>query len=221
MGLVIYDKSYFLYIINLMKKVLCFGDSNTFGFDPKNGKRFDKNSRWTGILEKFSGSDFQIIEAGCNNRTAFSDNPAGALFTGYKILPEVLKSDIDFVILFIGINDLQFEYGVSFDDIKLGVSKLVKIVQDKVDKAKILLVSSPELTENVLKSPIFSTLFDKTSIEKSKALPKIYSEISKEYGIDFLDLNKIVIPSELDGLHFEPSEHEKIAKEIFNYLKNE
>lgn len=201
-----------------MKKVLCFGDSNTFGFNPKNGSRFDKSSRWTGILQALCKNEFNIIEAGCNNRTAFSDNPAGKMFTGYKILPDFLKQDLDFVILAIGINDLQFQYNVTLNDISTGMSNLVEMVKKSLPNSKIVLVSPTELTENVLKSPIFSILFDKTSIEKSKHLSKIYFEISKKYGCEFIGLNNVATPSDIDGLHFEPSEHEKIAKVIFEHL---
>ena len=201
-----------------MKKVLCFGDSNTFGFNPKNGSRFDKSSRWTGILQALCKNEFNIIEAGCNNRTAFSDNPAGKMFTGYKILPDFFKQDLDFVILAIGINDLQFQYNVTLESISTGMSSLVEMVKKSLPNSKIVLVSPTELTENVLKSPIFSTLFDETSIEKSKYLSKIYFEISKKYDCAFIDLNSIAIPSDIDGLHFEPSEHEKIAKIIFEHL---
>ena len=201
-----------------MKKVLCFGDSNTFGFNPKNGSRFDKSSRWTGILQKLCSGKFHIIEAGCNNRTAFSNNPAGKMFTGYKILPEILKSDVDIVVLAIGVNDLQFQYNTTLDEVYFGISNLVGIVKKGLPKAKIVLISPTELGENVLKSPIFSTLFDETSIEKSKHLSKIYFEISKKYDCAFIDLNSIAIPSYIDGLHFEPSEHEKIAKIIFEHL---
>lgn len=34
-----------------MKKILCYGDSNTFGYNPANGLRFDENNRWSGILK--------------------------------------------------------------------------------------------------------------------------------------------------------------------------
>ena len=201
-----------------MKKVLCFGDSNTFGFNPKNGSRFDKSSRWTGILQVLCKNEFNIIEAGCNNRTAFSDNPAGKMFTGYKILPDFFKQDLDFVILAIGINDLQFQYNVTLDSISTGMSSLVEMVKKSLPNSKIVLVSPTELTENVLKSPIFSTLFDETSIEKSKHLSKIYSEISEKYDCAFIDLNSIAIPSYIDGLHFEPSEQKKKKKIIFEHL---
>ena len=169
-------------------------------------------------MQKLCSDKFHIIEAGCNNRTAFSNNPAGKMFTGYKILPEILKSDVDIVVLAIGVNDLQFQYNTTLDEVYFGISNLVGIVKKGLPKAKIILISPTELGENVLKSPIFSTLFDKTSIEKSKHLSKIYFEISKKYDCAFIDLNSIAIPSYIDGLHFEPSEHEKIAKIIFEHL---
>lgn len=200
-----------------MDKVLCFGDSNTFGFNPENGSRFDKNTRWTGILQNLCVKKFRIIEAGCNNRTAFSDNPAGKMFTGYKILPELLNDNLAYVILSIGVNDLQFQYKVSIDDIKNGISNLVKVIKNTVKNAKIILVSQ-EITENVLKSPIFSALFDKSSIEKSKHLAKIYKQIALENNCDFIDLKTIARTSTIDGLHFEPQEQKKIANEIFKHL---
>ena len=204
-----------------MKKVLCFGDSNTFGFNPIDGSRYDKNIRWTGILQTFCEDNFKIIEAGCNNRTAFSDNLAGMMFTGYKILPEILNSDLDFVVLAIGINDLQFQYQVTLADIETGISKLIEIVQNKIQNAKIILVVPTRLTIDVLKSPIFSTLFDQSSIDKSKNLSKIYSKVAQKYNCKFLDLNEFVVPSKIDGLHFEPKAHEKIAKKIFELLNGE
>ncbi len=201
-----------------MKTILCFGDSNTFGFNPKNGTRFDKNTRWTGILQTLCTDKFHIIEAGCNNRTAFSDNHAGTMFIGYKILPELLNNTLDYVILAIGVNDLQFQYNVSLVDITNGITNLVKMVKNSLVETKIILISPTKLTKNVLKSPIFSTLFNESSIEKSKYIAKIYEQIAKDNNCDFIDLNTLVDPSKIDGLHFEPSEHKKIAQEIFEHI---
>ena len=57
-----------------MVEIVCFGDSNTFGFNPKNGKRYDENTRWSGILKRKLKDKFNVIEAGCNNRTCYSIN---------------------------------------------------------------------------------------------------------------------------------------------------
>lgn len=198
-----------------MKKVLCFGDSNTFGFIPESGKRYDKHTRWCGILA--ATKKFEIIEAGCNNRTAYSDNPAGFQQTGYKVLPTLLTGDLDCVILNIGINDLQKIYTTTQDDIKNGIKNLIKIVKETVPTAKILLISPAVLTQNIFNG-YFATLFDETSIEKSKMLGTLYKQISSEENCAFLDLNEYTRVSALDGLHYEPEGHQKAAAAVLAKL---
>ena len=48
-----------------MKTVLCYGDSNTYGFNPANGLRYPQDMRWTGKLQSLLGNDYRIIEEGC------------------------------------------------------------------------------------------------------------------------------------------------------------
>ncbi len=200
-----------------MKKILCFGDSNTYGYIPNNGARYDKNTRWTGVLSLLSHGKFEIIEDGCNNRTAFAANPAGKIFTGYEILPELLTDDFDAVVLAIGINDTQFLYNLSSIEIASGVEKLINIVKVKSPQAKILLVAPSILTEDVLNGN-FACLFDRTSIEKSRQLPLLYQKIAEKQNIEFLDLNSVAKTSSLDGLHYAPEQHLKIAQVIFTRL---
>lgn len=200
-----------------MKKVLCFGDSNTFGFIPESGKRYDKNTRWSGILAQLAAGRFEIIEAGCNNRTAFTDNPAGFEQTGCKVLPTLLTKDIDCVILAIGVNDLQIFYNPTLEEIKNGMRRLVDIVREHCPNAEIILVSPARLTDNIFNG-YFRAMFDKISIEKSLHLSEIYESIAKEKNCRFADWDKIVTVSPKDGLHLEPDAHKKIAEAMFEIL---
>lgn len=202
-----------------MKKVLCFGDSNTYGFIPSSGGRYGKNVRWTGVLQKILGAEYKIIEEGCNNRTCFAQNPDGKAFTGIKILPELLAADLDFVILSVGINDLQFQYDRDLADFSAGIGALIELVKSKSPSAKIILTAPSVIRKNILKS-FFAAMFDSESIEKSQKLPEIYEKCAKEKGCIFLDLNKIVKTSDVDGLHYEAEEHGKIAKALAQLLLN-
>lgn len=201
-----------------MRKILCFGDSNTFGFNPANGARLGADARWSGILQTLCRGKFEIVEAGCNNRTAFSKNPAGREFTGIEILPELLTSDLEFVVIAAGINDLQPQYKTTETALKSGITNLLKLVKSKLPNSKIILIIPPVLGAEVLVSPLFSMLFDESSIQKSKSIAKIYREVSIAENCDFIDLNGVATPSVRDGLHFEPSEHAKIARKIFEHL---
>ena len=203
-----------------MKKVLCFGDSNTYGFIPQSGLRYDKNTRWTGVLQALCGSDFSIIEAGCNNRTAFVDNPAGAEQTGYKILPEYFTKDyFDIVVLAIGINDLQLFFKPTLKEFEQGIEKLIKITKDLSPNAKIILVCPSKLDLAGIKSGVFSFQFDEISVEKSYHLPQIYKKLAEKHACKLVDLTEIAKVSPLDGLHFSAESHKTIAENLYKNLK--
>lgn len=200
-----------------MKKILCFGDSNTFGYNPNNGSRYNENSRWTGILKNLCKNNYEIIEAGCNNRTAFSNNPNGIQFTGYKVLPEYLKKFYDIIILAIGINDLQKFYNPTLEEFETGIENIIKKIRENNPNCDIIILSPSYITENILNSN-FRFMFNQTSIKKSKQITSIYKKIANKYNCKFLDLNKIVTTSKIDGLHYEVEEHKKIAQSIITLL---
>ena len=202
-----------------MKKILCFGDSNVYGFNPSNGQRFSEKARWTGILKTLCKDKFEVIEAGCNNRTGFKDNPTGFEQTGYKVLPTILSNNLNFVILAIGINDLQYSYNTSLDEVKQGLKNLIEITKTCAPNAKIIIVS-PTAISNDIKKSFFRTLFNTDSIEKSRSLATIYFECAQDYNCDFIDLNTIAKVSSFDGLHYTEDEHKKIAFAIFEKIKN-
>lgn len=190
----------------LMKKILCFGDSNIYGFNPKDGSRYSKNERWSGIL----ASKYNLIEEGCNNRTGFFENPAGIEQTGFKVFPAYLKKhNPETVIIAIGINDLQFQYDASTKDIEYGINNLIDMAQGK----DIILIAPSVIKESVLNS-FFAQMFDETSIAKSKQIALIYEKTAKKRGIKFINLDNFAEPSDIDGLHYDIKNHKIIAEEI-------
>ena len=72
-------------------RILCFGDSNTWGYDPTNGLRYEKHQRYTGILQELMKED-DIIEEGSNGRTFVLHDPYCDLANGKDVLPYLLKS---------------------------------------------------------------------------------------------------------------------------------
>lgn len=203
-----------------MKKVLCFGDSNTYGFIPQSGLRYDKNTRWTGILQSLCRNELEVIEAGCNNRTAFIDNPAGIEQTGYKILPKYLKAEyFDIIILAIGVNDLQLFFKPTLKEFEQGIEKLVQITKELSPKSKIILTCPAKLNLDGINNGIFSFQFDEISVETSYHLPQIYKKLAEKHACKLVDLNEIAKVSPLDGLHFSPESHKKIAENLYKNLK--
>lgn len=203
-----------------MKKILCFGDSNTYGFIPQSGLRYDKNTRWTGILQSLWRNELEVIEAGCNNRTAFIDNPAGIEQTGYKILPKYLKTEyFDIIILAIGVNDLQLFFKPTLKEFEQGIEKLVQITKELSPKSKIILTCPAKLNLDGINNGIFNYQFDEISVEKSYHLPQIYKKLAEKHACKLVDLNEIAKVSPLDGLHFSAESHKTIAENLYKNLK--
>lgn len=200
-----------------MKKILCYGDSNTFGFNPIDGSRFDEQARWTALLQKKLDSDYQIIEEGACDRTGFVDNDKGFLFSAQRHFPKMIAKikDVDILILWIGSNDLQFKYDISFHQIERGLKKLILVAKSKVKK--IILIPPVILNNNVLEG-YFNFQFDETSISKSKKAGKIYKKHAQICHCEFFDINEFTKPSDIDGLHYDKIGHKIIADKLANFL---
>ena len=196
-----------------MMKVLWFGDSNVFGFCPSDMSRFDKQTRWSGILaQNLLKKNISVLEDGMNNRTCFSKNQTVET-TGILVIEKHFNKNFDKVILQIGINDLQKQYNVSLKDFEIGLEEFIKKIQNGFQNCEILILIPAEINENILKS-YFYGLFDESSVEKSKRLTEIYKKIANENKCSYLDLNEIAKVSEIDSLHYDKNEHLKIAKAI-------
>lgn len=205
-----------------MKKIICFGDSNTFGFNPRDGSRYDSNARWTGILANALGDEFKIAEEGCNNRTGFFLNPDGALQSGQKYLPQCLEKHqkFDIFIFALGTNDLQTVFKIDENIVKDGLKNIVNLIRKFSQNARIIIIPPVILKENILKG-YFGCQFDEDSVKASVWIQNIYEIVAKMENCEFLDLNKYVIPSDIDGLHFDEESHKIIAKQITNQILGE
>lgn len=201
-----------------MKKILCYGDSNTFGFNPTDNSRYDENTRWASVLQKILGEEYKIVNEGMCDRTGFVNNPKGYMFSGPKHFPKIISKaeDIDLLILWVGSNDLQNQYDISMGAVEKGLETLVKL---GVEKAKnIIIIPSVILSEKVLAGP-FSFQFNETSVVKSRKVGKIFRTIANVYKCAFFDVNKIVAPSDFDGLHYDENGHKLIAENLAEFIK--
>ena len=201
-----------------MKKILCYGDSNTFGYNPVDNSRFDEHTRWTALLQKNLGSDFEIIEEGMCDRTGIANNDKGFDFSAQRHFPKIITKikDIDLLILAIGTNDLQFKYDLTIHQFENGLEKLIVIAKNNVQR--IILIPPVILNDNILEGS-FNFQFNSTSISKSKKVGKIYRKLSNLYCLDYFDLNEFVKPSNTDGLHYDSKGHNIISTKLSEYIK--
>lgn len=201
-----------------MKKIIiCYGDSNTFGFNPQNGSRFDENTRWTSVLQKKLGAEYKVINEGMCNRTGFVNNPDGFLFSTSQHFAQfmAITENIDVIILWVGTNDLMYQYNLNFETAEKGLENIIKLAKTKAKK--VIIIPPVILNEKILKG-YFGDRFDKTSITKSKEIGKIYKKLVNIYNCEFFDVNEFVKPSDIDGLHYDENSHKIIADKLVDFI---
>ncbi len=199
-----------------MKRILCYGDSNTWGYNPVTQERFDKNERWTGQLSRMLGSNYDVIEEGLNGRTTVWDDPIEGYKNGRDYLIPCLESHkpLDLVIILLGTNDLKKRFSVSAFDVAEGAGVLVQIVQKSNagimgGAPQVLLIAPPP----VGKLTAFAELFEGAEA-KSQKFAEHYRRVAAELGCPFFDTSTVIVSSDLDGIHFEQSEHAQLGQAV-------
>lgn len=194
-------------------KILCYGDSNTWGQSPNMADlRYSKSERWTGILQSKLGPEFEIIEEGLCGRTTVFDDPKEAGRNGKTSLIDVLKRQKNFniVILMLGTNDFKERFNATAEHIATNVEELIILIEHT--GAKIIMMSPPLVIENC-QIPMSGM---KGAEEKSKHLGAFLKIVADKHGCEFIELANFIQSSPIDGAHLEKDAHGVIADLLAN-----
>ena len=110
------------------KNILCFGDSNTHGYNSKTGGRFTVEERWTKLLQRKLGDDYYVIEEGLSGRTTSFDDPVFEGLSGLNaIYPCMMTHEpLDLVIIMLGTNDTKDRFNANGFIIGKGLERLTQ-----------------------------------------------------------------------------------------------
>lgn len=208
-------------MLNAMKTILCYGDSNTWGFDHETGGRFPHGERWPNVMQKQLGDHFQVIEEGLNGRTTAKDDPddeSPEAKNGQRYLIPCVRSHypLDLIILMLGTNDLKEKFFTTVDEIAENAGTLVGLCRRELDgrqeyEPKILLVA-PIVIGSTIETSVFGEEFGgKRSIAPSTELADALRKTSERFACDFLNAAQIAKPNEDDAIHFSREGHRQFG----------
>jgi lysophospholipase L1-like esterase len=204
-----------------MKTVLCFGDSNTWGYVPgTDGERFPPDVRWPGRLAAALGDEWDVIAEGLSGRTATMDSPVADGRNGLTYLMPCLHSHmpLDVVVIYLGTNDTGDRYSLPAETVAGAVGRLVKVVRTSEAGPG---GGAPEVL--VVCPPPFGRLDPEGSFansgEKSRQLGRWFAEVCSELGCALIELNGIAAYSDLDGIHLEADGHAAVAAAVEERLR--
>lgn len=203
-----------------MKRLLCLGDSNTYGSAPKiladGTKRYGTQDRWPGFLQTLLGSNWTVIEEGLSGRTTIFDDPAeGGGKSALATIPTILTEnpDLDLIFVMLGTNDLKAKFDQSAEQISDNIDSILDTLTARSD-ASILLVSPPSIKEIGPYQIVFSG-----GSAKSKKLSTLFRERAEKYRAGFVDAGRHITVSEDDGIHLDASAHKVLAQVFYEFIK--
>jgi len=197
-----------------MTKVLCFGDSITYGYMPGGAGRFDAGARYSGLLSGLLGSDWQVFEDGVCGRTT--------IFRGYfpagidEIAAAVRRCRAAAVVLQLGSNDCMSCYGAGAESIAGGMRELAAAAKEAQPGVRALFCAPPAIRVEALRAWNF---MDETSISTAAKLPAAYKRAALESCCGFADANGAGPADPADGVHLNASGHLMLAQLLAAELK--
>ncbi len=207
------------------RRIVCFGDSNTWGYDPATEERFEEETRWTGLLEQMLGPGWRIVEEGQNGRTIATDSPSDGEKNGLQYIIPCIESHkpFDLLIIMLGTNDFKRKFGYTARD----VGKEMERMLEKADSyfryrmavpPKILLIAPACIGEGI-QGMRFEESYGLEAIRQSARLAPYYRQLADVFGCAFLDASQYVKTSDTDGVHLDAENHRKLAGVIAEQVK--
>ena len=200
--------------------ILCFGDSNTYGYKPDRTGRFDESIRWTGLLQKKLGPDYHIIEEGlCGRTTVFQDE----LREGRRGLDLIgvtveMQTPVDLMILMLGTNDCKTRYGASAAVIARGLDQVIRKARKSSPTPFDILVISPIHLGKGVGEPDFDPEFNSNSEAVSRNLAAEYRKVALLNHAAFLNAADFASPSVTDREHLDEAGHAALADAVYRRI---
>ena len=175
-------------------KIICFGDSNTYGYENLNfmGGRYDADARWVDLLSEKTG--WTIINEGVNGR----EIPRRSVCS---------PTDTDLLIIMLGTNDL-----LQGNNASKVVNRMDNFINNlPIEKEKILLIAPPPMKQGFW-------VPTEELIRESYKLASGYELLAQQSGLFYTNAGDWNIDLVFDGIHFSKEGHRSFAKELFDYL---
>ena len=172
--------------------ILCFGDSNTFGYDPRGYFGGCYDAPWPELLAELTG--WTVLNHGKNGR-------------------EIPKSqvhfppNIDCLVVMLGTNDLL--QGSAPETVAKRMEVFLKNIE--IEKSKLLLIAPPAMK-------LRAWVPEQNLIVASTELAYGYQNLSQKLGVHFADAGQWNVPLAFDGVHFTQEGHRAFADGLLHFI---
>lgn len=189
-----------------MKRIVCIGDSNTYGYDPRDifGGRYPAERRWTGLLGR---AGWEVWNAGQNGREIPNRDRAIQ-----ALLRELERAGTpDRVTVMLGSNDLLQGFDRSAEDVTDRMEYFLRRLLPRFPAAHILLIAPPPMAPGAwVGAP-------RLLLESARLAP-CYAALAEKVGVAFADAGAWGVELRFDGVHFSEAGHAAFAEGLLRRL---
>lgn len=181
-------------------RILCFGDSNTYGYDPRGffGDRYGAEDRWVGLFAKQTGHE--VVNAGANGRE-IPRNPYAL-----RLLNE--HAPVDIFLVMLGTNNL-----LQSATAKETAARMKAFLTTLLPHCKqILLVAPPPMKRG-------AWVPADELVDESIQLAVEYKLLAEKLNIPFADARHWNIELTFGGVHFTEAGHHAFAEKLRKELR--
>jgi lysophospholipase L1-like esterase len=188
--------------------IICYGDSNTYGYDPRlgGGGRYPEGERWVDILAEKLG--LRMENQGLCGRCIPSMQ---SQFRHIKSqLDEWQNKDSSVQIwVMLGTNDLLMGKSNTASEVAGMMKNFIEtFIESGVSASDILLIAPPKMCRG-------TWVEEEWLIEETKKLGTEYGALANDLGIRFVDAGEWDLDLCFDGVHLSEVGHLKFADNMF------
>lgn len=206
-----------------MIRILCFGDSNTWGTIADGSfKHCNIEHSYPSVLQKMLGSNYMVIAEGMPSRTTDLDdikfpkgNRNGSLFFGQCV---ITHDPLDFVVIMLGSNDMKSKFNRTAEETATVVEeKYIKFLQNHLSleltkNPKIIIVAPPLIDESKI-----DEMFEGAT-KKSEKFNDLFKQIATKNNCLFINNDGLECGN--DGLHLTPKGLATLAQKVYDVVVN-
>ncbi|WP_033827068.1 GDSL-type esterase/lipase family protein [Bacillus andreraoultii] len=209
----------------MVKRIVCFGDSNTWGYNAIDDSRFPEGVRWTSLLANLLGDEFQVVEEGLSGRTSVIDDPLFEGLNGLNYIHPCLMSHVPFelVIIMLGTNDTKERFNLTAYNIAQGITRLAvkaKMIATNScgPNSKVLVIAPPPIGKEYIHSEVGKSM-GRGCDRKSEEFPEYLNDLLQEQAIHFLNTRGLVPMNTIDYMHLDETGHRMLVELVYRKIK--
>lgn len=189
-----------------MKRILCYGDSNTYGYAPHSylGGRCPKHIRWTGLLEQ---AGWNVVNEGENGR----EIPTREWQVQAAARAVNRAAPVDVVTIMLGGNDLLQNAAFTAEDVAARMERFLRNLTAHIMGIQLLLIAPPPMRPG-------QWVNEKRLLTESTRLGMCYRTLTETLGIGFADAGLWNVETTYDGVHFSEAGRAAFAKGLLSQL---